>query len=109
VEDVEQLAARAPVGATLVVFHTSALYQVPAVRRALFLATVRRMPGHWISVEAPDVVEFAELPPPPDDTLHNVLALDGRPLAWARGHGQAMEWLSDSSGRDRRRRVQRVG
>ena len=94
VDDLAQLAAQAPVGATLVVFHTSVLYQVPATRRKLFLDTVRTLPGHWISVEAPDVVPFAALPAPPDHTLHNVLALDGRPLAWTRGHGQAMQWLS---------------
>jgi hypothetical protein len=93
VADVAQLAAQAPVGATLVVFHTSVLYQVPAVRRTLFLDAVHALPGHWISVEAPDVVAFAGLSPPPDHMLHNVLALDSRPLAWARGHGQAMEWF----------------
>ena len=25
--------------------------------------------------------------------LHNVLALDGRPLAWTRAHGQAITWF----------------
>ena len=94
VDDVAQLAAQAPVGATLVVFHTSVLYQVPVARRTRFLDAVRALPGHWISVEAPDVVAFAGLPAPPNHMLHNVLALDGRPLAWARGHGQAMEWLT---------------
>jgi hypothetical protein len=93
VDDLARLAAQAPAGVTLVVFHTSVLYQVPAARRTLFLDTVRALPGHWISAEAPDVVTFTGLPAPPDHTLHNVLALDGRPLAWARGHGQAMQWL----------------
>ncbi|MBR7831719.1 DUF2332 domain-containing protein [Actinospica durhamensis] len=93
VDDLAHLVARAPADATLVVFHTSVLYQLPAARRSLFLNAVRAQPGHWISVEAPDVVTFAGLPMPPDQTLHNVLALDGRPLAWARGHGQAMQWL----------------
>ena len=94
VDDLAQLAARAPVGATLVVFHTSVLYQVPVARRTLFLDAVRTLSGHWISVEAPDVVPFPELPSSPDSTLHNMLALDGRPLAWTRGHGQAMQWLT---------------
>jgi len=94
VEDLARLAARAPADATLVVFHTSVLYQVPAAGRARFLETVGALPGHWISVEAPHVVTFDQLPPPPDATLHNVLALDSRPLAWARGHGQAMSWFA---------------
>ncbi|WP_430785507.1 DUF2332 domain-containing protein [Actinoplanes sp. G11-F43] len=93
VDDLPTLAARAPRDATLVVFHTSVLYQVPAVRRAAFLDLAGALPGHRISVESPEVVPFDGLPPAPDDTLLNVLALDGRPLAWARGHGQALHWF----------------
>lgn len=94
VDDLPALAALAPPGATLVVFHTSVLYQVPDARRALFVDLVRGLPGHWISVEAPDVVPHEGLPPPPDGALHNVLALDGTPLAWTRGHGEAMTWFA---------------
>ncbi|MDR7275597.1 DUF2332 domain-containing protein [Catenuloplanes atrovinosus] len=94
VDDLRDLAARAPSDATLVVFHTSVLYQVPVERRNRFLAMVGELPGHWISVEAPDVVPFPELPPPPGDTLYNVLSLDGRPLAWTLGHGQEMNWFA---------------
>lgn len=94
VDDLPALAARAPAGATLVVFHTSVLYQVPAAKREAFDHLVRTMPGHRISVEAPDVVGYDGLPPAPDRTLHNVLALDQVPLAWARGHGQAVTWFS---------------
>ncbi|MBQ1073672.1 DUF2332 domain-containing protein [Micromonospora sp. C31] len=93
VDDLPALAARAPAGATLVVFHTSVLYQVPAPRRAAFADVVRRLPGHWLSNESPDVVPHDALPEPPDEALHNVLALDGRPLAWTRPHGQAMSWF----------------
>jgi hypothetical protein len=93
VDDLAALAARAPASATLVVFHTSVLYQVPPERRAAFTEVVRRLPGHWIAVEAPEVLPYDGLPPPPDGGLHNVLALDGRPLAWTRGHGQAMAWF----------------
>src|SRR6185369_611590 len=35
-DDLPALAARAPVDATLVVFHTSVMYQVPQPRRAAF-------------------------------------------------------------------------
>ncbi len=94
VDDLLSLAAQAPPDATLVVFHTSMLYQVPAARRTAFVELVRTLPGHWISVEAPHVLAFGELPPPPDASLHNVLALDGRPLAWTRSHGQEMRWFA---------------
>ncbi|MFB6393862.1 DUF2332 domain-containing protein [Polymorphospora lycopeni] len=93
VDDLPALAARAPADATLVVFHTSVLYQVPAAGRERFTETVRALPGHWISVETPDVVGFDSLPAPPDGGLHNVLALDGTPLAWVRGHGQSITWF----------------
>jgi Uncharacterized protein conserved in bacteria (DUF2332) len=84
-----------PVLASLpLVFHTSVLYQVPQARRAAFVDQVRELPGHWIAVEAPDVLTYERLPPPPDQALHNVLALDGTPLAWTRAHGQAMAWFA---------------
>jgi hypothetical protein len=94
VDDLAGLAARAPAGATLVVFHTSVLYQVPPGRRTMFADLVRGLPGHWISVESPDVLRFPDLPAAPDRSLHNVLALDGVALAWTRGHGQAMTWFA---------------
>jgi hypothetical protein len=94
VDDLSALAGRAPAGATLVVFHTSVLYQVPAPRREAFAEVVRGLPGHWIANEAPDVLSYDALPQPPDEALHNVLALDGTPLAWTRGHGQSIAWFA---------------
>jgi hypothetical protein len=94
VDDLPALAARAPVGATLVVFHTSVMYQVPAPRREAFTEVVRALPGHWIANEDPDVLPYDALPNPPGTALHNVLALDGTPLAWTRGHGQAIVWFA---------------
>ncbi|WFE34385.1 DUF2332 domain-containing protein [Micromonospora sp. WMMD975] len=93
VDDLPALAARAPAGATLVVFHSSVLYQVPVERRAAFTELVRTLPGHWLANEDPAVLPHAELPAPPGGGFHNVLALDGRPLAWTRGHGQAVTWF----------------
>ena len=93
VDDLPALAERAPKDATLVVFHTSVLYQVPEPRRKTFVDLVRRLPGHWVAVENPTIFEYDDLPNPPDQTLHNVLALDGRPLAWCRPHGQGMAWF----------------
>ncbi|MEH0846007.1 DUF2332 domain-containing protein [Micromonospora sp. CPCC 205711] len=93
VDDLPALAARAPAGATLVVFHSSVLYQVPAARRQAFAAVVRELPGHWVANEAAEVLPHDALPEPPGEALHNVLALDGLPLAWTRSHGQAMTWF----------------
>jgi hypothetical protein len=93
VDDLPALAAQAPAGATLVVFHTSMMYQVPVPRREAFIAAVRTLPGHWIAIEAPDVLTYQTLPAPPDGALWNVLALDGTPLAWTSSHGQAISWF----------------
>lgn len=95
VEDLAALAAEAPADATLVVFHASVLYQVAPAGREAFAAVVRELPGHWIANEAPDVMGFAGLPEPPNEAHHNVLSLDGRPLAWTRGHGQEIVWFAD--------------
>jgi hypothetical protein len=94
VDDLPALARRAPSDATLVVLHTSVLYQVPAARRRAFTDLVCALPAHWIAVENPTVLPYDDLPAPPDETLHNILALDGRPLAWARPHGQGLTWFA---------------
>jgi len=73
VDDLPALAAQAPASATLVVFHTSVMYQVPAPRREAFAEVVRGLPGHWIANEAPDVLPYDALPEPPGAALHNVL------------------------------------
>ncbi|GAB2569268.1 hypothetical protein Aab01nite_07830 [Paractinoplanes abujensis] len=91
VDDLPALAAEAPADATLVVFHTSVLYQVPADRRAAFIALTVTLPGHWLAAEDPEVTGH---PGRPADGLHkNVLSLDGRPLAWTEGHGRSMSWF----------------
>ena len=93
VDDLPALAARAPADATLVVFHTSVLYQVPPPRREAFAKVVGGLPGHWIASEAPHVLPYDTLPAPPDDAFRNVLALDGTPLAWTMPHGQEIIWF----------------
>jgi hypothetical protein len=94
VDDLPRLVAQAPPDATLVVFHTSVLYQVSATRRAAFARLAGEQRGHWVAVEAPSVLTYSGLPAPPDRAFYNVLALDGVPLAWTRGHGEAMAWFA---------------
>ncbi|MFR9775039.1 DUF2332 domain-containing protein [Micromonospora sp. MS34] len=91
--DLPALAAQAPPDATLVVFHTSVLYLVPLPGRAAFVEVVRALPGHWIANEDPRVLPYEALPEPPAGAFHNVLGLDGTPLAWTWGHGQAITWF----------------
>jgi hypothetical protein len=93
VDDLPALAAQAPGDATLVVFHTSVLYQVPPTRRAAFVDVVRSLPGHWIANESPRVLGHEGPPDPPWESAYHVLALDETPLAWCRPHGQGMIWF----------------
>ena len=65
VGDLPALAAQAPPGATLVVFHTSVMYQASPPQREAFVKIVRGLPGHWIANEAPDVLHYDALPRPP--------------------------------------------
>ncbi|BCJ46158.1 hypothetical protein GCM10010168_51070 [Actinoplanes ianthinogenes] len=98
VDDLPALAAQAPRDATLVIFHSMVLYQVPADRRERFISSVRGLPAHWIALENPTVLSYPDpLPNPPAETLHHVLALDGEPVAWARPHGQALTWFARRS------------
>jgi hypothetical protein len=93
VDDLAGLAARAPAGATLVVFHSSVLYQVPSPRQRAFAEAVRALPGHWLANDTPDLATGRALPEPPGAATHNLLTLDGTPLAWTRSHGQAAAWF----------------
>jgi hypothetical protein len=95
-DKVADLAAQAPGDATLVIFHSAALTYLEAPGRAAFIATVRDLPGAWISFEDPGVVPFAagSLPPSPDSsTSLDILALDGRPVAYGAPHGQSLHWF----------------
>jgi hypothetical protein len=95
-EHVAAVAGEAPPGATLVIFHCSALAYLKPPEWAAFIATVSGLPGHWISNEVPEVLagNVDSLPPPQNrGTLYNVLALDGTPVAYSRPHGQSLEWF----------------
>ncbi|MFW6641866.1 DUF2332 domain-containing protein [Nocardiopsis algeriensis] len=91
VECLEQVAARAPEGATLVVFHSAALAYVGAAGRDEFVRAVRALPGHWISNEGWRVFPDQEGARPRDDGDFTV-SLDGRVVGFAGPHGQYLHW-----------------
>ncbi|MDB1086226.1 DUF2332 family protein [Streptomyces sp. ACA25] len=86
----------APPAATPVVFHSAVLTYLPADGREVFSETMRRMPGHWISNEAPHVLPTvqARLPRPalPGRAVF-ALALDEQPVAFSGPHGQSLDWF----------------
>jgi hypothetical protein len=89
-ERFDEVVARAPGDATLVVFHTAVLDYVPEPGRAAFVQRVRRLDGHWLSQELPTVFAHlaARLPQePPGDTAAYAVHLDERPMAFTAMHG----------------------
>ncbi|MBV2153301.1 DUF2332 domain-containing protein [Kitasatospora sp. SUK 42] len=94
---VRELVAQAPAGATPVVFHSAVLAYLPPEAREEFAATMRELPGHWISNEAvsvlPTVAERLPHPAPAGSGLF-ALALDERPVAFTGPHGQSLDWFA---------------
>jgi hypothetical protein len=90
--DLPALAARAPAGATLVVYHTAVLGYVAAQDRARFADTVRELGAVWLSNEAPEVMPGVTVPAREGGPF--VLIRDGRtPLAYTDPHGTWVHWL----------------
>jgi hypothetical protein len=89
--DLPALAAQAPGGATLVVYHTSVLAYVAPDKRPGFAEAVRDLGAVWLSNEAPGVLPGPIAPDP--DELVNVLSRDSQPVALTDSHGAWMRWL----------------
>ena len=93
--DLPALAAQAPRGATLVVFHSAVLaYVAGQAARDRFAATVRGLGAVWVCNESP-----AAFPQISAGVAANqaggrfLLAVDGEPVAWTDPHGASIEWL----------------
>lgn len=96
--ELDALAAEVPADATLVVFHTAVLMYLDQTARARFAEHVRRLPGHWLSVEARTVTPGIRVRDDvPNDGSDLVVALDGVQLAWAQPHGRAIRWVPNPS------------
>jgi len=90
--DLPALAAEAPQGATMVVFHTAVLAYVrdPDDRKA-FARTVQDCGAQWVSNESATIWDTSGLPPV---WGRFVLALNGRGLAYTDAHGTAIDWFA---------------
>ena len=85
------LVANAPADATLVIYHTSAMWYLPAERREQFAATVRGLGATWLASEPPGVVPGTD--GPGTDGQACVLARDGQVIAFTESHGTWLRWL----------------
>lgn len=95
VDDLARVAADAPAGATLVVYHSAVLAYVDSDTRRAFAAAVRELGAVWLSNEAPGVVS---LPAGTADRAGDdafALVRDGRELlAYTDSHGTWIEWVA---------------
>lgn len=98
--DVPRLAAQAPPGATLVVYHSAVLAYLSRPQRARFAATITALDAVWLSNEAPGILPGCHAM---TRDAHNsvlvrnggfLLVMDGgTPLAVTDGHGTWLDWL----------------
>jgi hypothetical protein len=92
-----RVAARAPAGARLVIFHSATLAYVSSEDRRRFAQTVRDLGATWLSNEGLGVLELdaqAELRERiGPDRESFILAQDDRALAFADPHGAWLEWF----------------
>jgi hypothetical protein len=90
--DLPALAAQAPAGAGLVVYHTSVLTYVAPGERWRFFTAVGDLDAVWLSNEVPGVVPG--ISPAAREKSAALLVRDGRtPLAHTDPHGTWLRWL----------------
>lgn len=96
--DLDRLAAEAPAGATLVIFHTAVLAYVPLLEDRLgFSRAVGDLCDVWISNESPRVFpHIADKVASTMDAGRFLLAVNGRPTAWTDPHGATIDWIGDA-------------
>jgi hypothetical protein len=95
--DLPALAAQAPAGTTLVIFHSAVLAYVAPKHREGFARTVTGLGAVWLSNEAPGVVPGLPHTRFREGTF--VLGQGGRTaLAFTDGHGTWLDWLEGAAG-----------
>jgi hypothetical protein len=93
--DLPGLAAQAPSGATLVVFHSAVLaYVADRAARERFAHTVSDLGAVWVCNETPNVFPAISARTDAEQARGRfLLAVNGEPVAWTHSHGAAIEWL----------------
>ncbi|GGF47509.1 hypothetical protein GCM10010922_24170 [Microbacterium sorbitolivorans] len=75
----EELVARAPEGATIVITTPGVLPHIPREARERLIATIQGLPARWITIDSAALHDTWD--PAPEGERGFLLALDGRPLA----------------------------
>ena len=90
--DLPAVAAQAPPGATLLIYHSAVLAYVAAEQRRRVAETIRGLNASWLSNEGPDVIAAVDVPDRDGEKF--VLVRDGtRALAFTDAHGSWIDWL----------------
>jgi len=91
-DDLAKVAAGAPAGPTLVVYHSAALAYVDETKRRSFAAAVQELGAVWLSNEGSGVLPVTGATAGPGDFL---IVRDGKQvLARADPHGTWLHWLA---------------
>lgn len=95
--ELEALAARAPVDATLVITTPGVLVHIPRVQRTALVERIRAQRGHWITIDPPGVLDVWRPTVDADRWEGFVVAIDGRVRAAADPLGRWWEWRASKA------------
>jgi hypothetical protein len=99
-EQVAPVVAQAPVGATVVVFHSAVTAYLASPDRRRLAALLAELPAVWLSVEGPGGVPGLErglARPPPDPAVFLVGQGPDRLVGLADPHGAWLQWLDSTT------------
>lgn len=89
---IEELAARAPQDATLVITTPGVLVHIPREARLALVDRIRRLPARWITIDPPALLDVWEPAIDAEAWPDFVVALDGQVRASADPLGRTWEW-----------------
>ena len=94
-KDLDRLCGQAPKDATLVVFHSAVLsYTLDKASRDVFARRIGNLADFWLSNESPTLFSnFGNDLVPERPKGDFLMALNGRPMAWADPHGASLTWI----------------
>jgi hypothetical protein len=93
IEELPGLAAQAPPGATLVIYHTSVLSYVEPARRATFAGLVAELGAAWLSSESRGVLPWLRGRWTAQEDGAHLIVRDGQDvLAFGDSHGTWLDW-----------------
>ncbi|UWF77050.1 DUF2332 domain-containing protein [Microbacterium neungamense] len=91
-ERIDELVARAPADATLVITTPGVLVYLPRAARLALISRIRSLPARWITIDAPGLHDAWDPPLDAGAWRGSAVALDGRVMVAADPLGRWWEW-----------------